>query len=240
MIKKSNYVIGLYGAGPQRTEGNRWLKDLVCAFGENCQTSSHLYPQYRTNTALRELLFSLDVNKSGTITGKEIDGLSLAIIGYSWGGIAAARLCHQLSRPCTIVITDPPRRPRTIRLKVPIPFTLLFTIDPVRHLKFPKIIPETVANFVNYYQSNGGDSVFRPHGDAGEQKIGNWLSRRLKGCPLDSKAQKSTQVDVAKTRMKMLGQAFAMSDDFREYCLEARETGHDGIPWLVSQHLPKR
>ena len=234
-MTNSNYIIGFYGAGPDDLCGNLWFKDLVTSFGESRQSPTRLYAQSKAAAVLRDLALSLDANKTGTITEKEIDGLSLTLMGYSWGGIAAVYLSHILSQPRKVVIGGTFRNPKIIHLTVPIPVSLLFTVDPVRLLKFPKTVPATVSSFANYYQTNGGDSIFRPTSNgSGEQRMGNWASRLMKGCPLDSKAQKSIQIDVAKGDIKRSGQPFARSQHLAEYCLEGRETGHDAMPWLVS------
>lgn len=144
--------MGFYGAGSLSGYGNLWFQQMAVSAGVD-----HLYVQNDGNTALWDFFKAIDTSDDHVISATEISGLDLRVCGYSWGGVSAIGFTQKISEaPVTIVVGGSPNNPISYRLEVPIPVTVLLTIDPVPILNPPGTVPSTVQHYINYYQQRGG------------------------------------------------------------------------------------
>ncbi len=228
------YKLGFYGAGSLSGYGNLWFREMALNAGVG-----HLYEHNVGLTARKEFLEAIDTNGNRVITEAEVSNLTLKVCGYSWGGISAIGFAQEFSSaPKTIVVGGSPHNPIEYRLEVKIPVQILLTIDPVEWLNPAGTVPDTVQSFKNYYQERGGYSLFHRVSDGQIRQIGNSFSSLLKGDEIVSQAGSTTQIrmDIGNWGTR-IGTPFTIETppDSAQYSLNALETNHDGMPWLVGE-----
>lgn len=196
--------------------------------------------------AVADLLKQLDKNNNRVITQSEIDGLTVKVLGYSWGGISAVAICKRLSQTGFIRTGGTPKNPIGYDLTVPIPISALVTIDPVQTLNPAGTVPSTVSNFVNYYQMIGGYAIFRntdsnsidTNIEAPPSPFGNWFSALLKGSSITSQASNpaiQVRVEMDMTNTSVPGIPFP--GIYGPLYLFGGEVNHDVMPWYAAPYV---
>jgi len=205
--------IGFYGAGSRLSYGNDWLRALAQDVGgpwlrklahPSYPPIGWLYEQGLSDVAIGDLFAQLDKNKDRIITQGDIDGLTVKVLGYSWGGVSAVAFCQKLSQPGFKRTGGTDKNPIGYQLEVPIPIDTLVTIDPVTTLNPAGTVPSTVNHFRNYYQTIGGYAILRTSESRADSSniqlpptpFGNVISAAIKGTNLDSQAADPGQVHV--------------------------------------------
>ena len=173
------------------------------------------YVQNAGLDAVHDFLKWLDKNDNHVISESDVEGVTVKVCGYSWGGIAAIGFTQRLSQTGTIVVGGAGKNPISYRLDVPIAIEMLFTIDPVQILNQPGTVPSTVQNFYNYYQRRGDYAIFRfPDGSIYDDEFGSPFGNLLEGIEVDTAAQSSLQrmVDVIYPATLRTGRPFSPSN----------------------------
>ena len=230
--QKSNrqaFKVGFWGTGPKNLYGNIYFGQIARGLGV---LPENLYVQKDSISAIKDFFAVIDGNRNRRLSPEEIASLEVEVCGYSWGAIAAIGFCQRLSAAGEIVVGGSPRSPIAFSLSAPVRIKRLLVIDPVPLLNAPGVVPETVEMFINFYQRNGGDGLLRSaqNHEVVSEKLGTNLSRLLKGTSVETKAVKSSQLDVgAENATASNGVYFA----------KGTETNHDTIPWFVAATLAK-
>ena len=206
------YKLGFYGAGSTTDAGNSWFNDIMAESGI---PTDRRYVQNAGLDAVHDFLKWLDKNDNHVISESDVEGVTVKVCGYSWGGIAAIGFTQRLSQTGTIVVGGAGKNPISYRLDVPIAIEMLFTIDPVQILNQPGTVPSTVQNFYNYYQRRGDYAIFRfPDGSIYDDEFGSPFGNLLEGIEVDTAAQSSLQrmVDVIYPATLRTGRPFSPSN----------------------------
>lgn len=189
--------VAFYGAGGAETGGNPQFWNFCTTNG----VSEACFYTHRGGTeALKDILEAIDGSKNGYVSKEEIASYTLRIFGYSWGAIAAIGLAQKLSRAGELHLGMTPKTGPNYYLEAPVSVDLLFTIDPVKILNPPGVVPKNVDLFRNYYQRNakpgiGLDETAKVAAAAALPNLGQLLN----GTKVESKAADTRQVKLDKT-----------------------------------------
>ncbi len=119
------------------------------------------FESHHRGDARKKVLDLLDTNHDGILTTDEKQNARLIIYGHSWGGSQAIALARELA-------------------KEGIPVLLTVQVDSVSRIHHnDRVIPATVAQAANFYQSNGllhGQSEIRAADPTRTRIIGNFRS----------------------------------------------------------------
>ncbi len=152
---------------------------------------------------------AVDRDGNKIVSGAEAGSVTVKILGYSWGAVAALGLAINLNRTGLIRVGGTPKNPVQYRLWSTIPVDTLVLIDLIAILNWPTSpLPSNVKRFRNYYQTRGKNSMFvdaaPPHNPAGIDQWGyNWsdfgyaMSRKWKGAVVpNASGTDHIQIDV--------------------------------------------
>ncbi len=225
---------GLAGHNPTRTFGNEWLQTLAV------HAQAHLYRWDQPIEAMSDLLTRLDAHASHNITRRELAGVTIHVIGYSWGAITAANFAQMLNR-CGYATTS------GWKAAEPIPVALLITLDPVNFVHTTTGVPANVKTYINYYEDRGGYSPMRCCWPEPNRTLvlGNNFDALLSGDYLPSKAQRTDEVDVdrqwatRKVNMRFTPPEFPTTPHGNQMAvsLVGDQVNHDTLPWFVYRNV---
>ncbi|NNM86872.1 MAG: hypothetical protein HKL96_14100 [Phycisphaerales bacterium] len=225
---------GLAGHNPTRTFGNEWLQTLAV------HAQAHLYRWDQPLEALSDLLTRLDAHANHNITRRELAGVTIRVIGYSWGAITAANFVQMLNR-CAYATTS------GWKAAEPIPVALLITLDPVNFVHTTTGVSANVKTYINYYEDRGGYSHMRCSWPEVNRTLvlGNNFDALLSGDYLPSKAQGTHEIDVDKkwaTRkvyMRFTPPDFPTTPHGVNVAvsLAGDQVNHDTLPWFVYRNV---
>lgn len=134
-------------------------------------TCVRVFENRRRRQAYRTIVKMLDTNRDGILSPQEKANARIVLFGQSWGASAAVLLARDLQR-------------------VGIPVLLTVQVDSVAKLwQDDAIIPDNVAEAINFYQPHGiihGRSSIKAADPAKTQILGNYLTDYKKAhvdCP---------------------------------------------------------
>ncbi len=227
-------LIGFRSTGGPKDHGNTWFEQALGILGNNeaIQTPPRFYGDNESGDALFDLLSALDPNKDRIVEAADLENLALIVSGYGCGGTTAVNFTRTISEADDVSVGGNVKGRLDYRLAAPIPVLLLLTYDVDPFREEPGTVQKNVAVLWNFFQTRGGDTVFRPM-DAGRSPVtvGTPASRRVRGLRLESQASKvSLQIDSSHLYAEKTG--FPFGSNFAEYQLSSSDCGHDGVAYL--------
>jgi hypothetical protein len=184
--------------------------------------------------AFKKLLSEVDLDGNRCISAAEADSVEVILTGFSWGGHYVIWIADQVSR--TGWLKSPIHGLPLYRLNSPIKIKRIVVVDPVRTTRTSATIQSNVDEFVNYYQTKGGNAHFRqttpPYNAAadGWGNFGNYISRKIRGGTYGSSG---TQINVTTDRKWKYRQAPPDDNPNLVYRLYGKDANHDTMPWYA-------
>lgn len=145
------YLVSFYGLGGVGF-GNAELSKIATEAGKATGAVVRKYQETQGTVALQNFFSSVDSNHDHTISSDEIANVRVEVLGYSFGAIQAVNFTRSLGMGGQVI--------GGYMLDASVPVQTLVTIDPVNYtpLKHTDGVLGNVAQFVNYYERNPGES----------------------------------------------------------------------------------
>ncbi len=132
-------VIGFVGGFVRHDDSHHGPVQLAQRIQRNVPKSTHveMFENRHRSQAHAAILRLLDANHDGVLSAEEKSRARIVLFGHSWGGAAAVVLARQLQREH-------------------IPVLLTVQVDSIAKLwQHDSVIPDNVAEAVNFYQPHG-------------------------------------------------------------------------------------
>ncbi len=151
--KAGRFVLSFYGLGGAGSSfGQDYLENVADKTGDAKRATVRKYNEDEGNTALSELLTSLDTSGDHIISKTEANKASIRLVGYSFGGVAAINFARDLNKAGQTL--------QGFQLQSAIKVRSLVALDPVNHNgRHTNGVSANVNRFYNYYQLHGGDTT---------------------------------------------------------------------------------
>lgn len=157
----SYIIVGFVGGFVRHTNAHHGPVVLAAHIRQSAPEDSfvHVYENRHRKDALRNIVSLVDTDHDGTLSNDEKSAARIILFGQSWGASAAVMLARDLDR-------------------IGIPVLLTVQVDSVRKpWQQDGLIPDNVAQAVNFYQPHGlvhGRQVIRAADEYRTQIIGNF------------------------------------------------------------------
>jgi pimeloyl-ACP methyl ester carboxylesterase len=158
----SNIVVGFVGGFVDHNNPHHGPVQLAQHFRQTLPKGTYVrvFENRHRRVAYKAVMQLLDVNHDGVLSPEERDRARIVIFGHSWGGAAAVLLARDLRRQS-------------------VPVLLTVQVDSVAKLwQNDSVIPDNVAEAVNFYQTEGiihGRRQIAAADPAKTEILGNYL-----------------------------------------------------------------